>query len=159
MPNKPSDSDITVAVQPFDQIIDDLKPLLAGHWRELALHQDSIPLDPNFEGYRKANELGLSCMFAVRKSGDLIGYAVYFIAPHMHYRTHKWAVSDLFWLHPDHRRAGVGNALFDCIERELLALDVDVMHTTIKEHFPAAGSLLESRGHAMIERGYSKKLR
>ena len=159
MPNKLLASDVTIAVETYDQIIDDLKPLLTEHWRELALYQDEIPLDPDYDGYKRICDAGVTMVTSVRVAGALVGYAVYVLQPHMHYRGHRWAVSDLFWLHPDHRSMGLGNALFAFIEDALRERGVDVMHTTFKKHFPAAGMLLESRGHAMVELGYSKRLR
>jgi GNAT superfamily N-acetyltransferase len=95
----------------------------------------------------------------VRLEGKIIGYAVYFVRRNMHYRTHIWATADLFWVHPDHRSLGVGNALFAFVEAALTERGVNVMHTTIKEEHPAAGFLLTARGHDKIEAGYSKRLR
>jgi GNAT superfamily N-acetyltransferase len=140
-------------------LIDELKPLFAEHWRELALYQEDIPLDPDYDVYLALDKAGVLAPFIVRKDGAIIGYAVYLVRKHPHYRSHTWALADLFWVHPDHRNAGVGTLLFENVEAALAVKGVDVMHTTIKEAHPEAGFLLNMRGHVKVESGFSKRLR
>lgn len=152
-------NDLFFARESYDQIIADIKRLLPSHWQELALYKDDIPLDPDFDLYRKADAAGLCVIVAARTAdGELRGYALYFIKAHHHYQGHKWAVSDIFWLHPDDRNIGNGRLLFDTVEKELRAAGIDVMHTTLKVSHPAAKFLLESMGHTLVEYGLSKKI-
>lgn len=156
-----ADLNITIAEERVtEHLLDDLRVLFAEHWRELALYQDEILLEPEYESYKKMDEAGLLAPFIVRHSTEnwILGYAVYFVRRHIHYRNHIWAVSDLFWIHPDHRNAGIGNALFAFAEQSLRERGCAVIHTTIKKEHPAAGFLLQSRGHAKIEEGYSLRL-
>lgn len=143
----------------YAEIITDIKRLLPSHWQELALYKDDIPLDPDFELYSRAAAAGHAVIVAARAAtGELRGYAIYFTKKHHHYQNHQWAVSDIFWLHPDDRNIGNGRALFGCVEEELKKAGVDVIHTTLKVSHPAAKFLLESMGHTLVEYGLSKKL-
>lgn len=149
---------ITFARETYAQMIEDVKPMLAEHWRELALYQDDIPLDPDYEFYERAEAIGLIRAYTARKVGALIGYAVYLVRFHPHYRGHRWASADIVWMHPDYRRFGAGNALFDFIESDLTAEGPCVIHTTTKVAHPELSMLLLARGHEHVENGYSKRL-
>lgn len=146
------------AIEPFKGLIDEVKPLVERHWKELALYQDDVLLDPDYATYEAANEAGMSLAFTARIDGELIGYALYWVRPHMHYKTTLCAVSDLFWIAPEHRNFGVGSGMFAFIEDELKRRGVKIVHTTFKTAHPAAGKLLEMRGHTLVEYAYSKKL-
>jgi hypothetical protein len=148
----------TIAEEPFRSAIEEAIPLLKEHWEELARNKEDIPLDPDFTVYDTLERAGMLATFVVRKEGKMIGYAVYLVRRHPHYRQHVWAVSDLFWINPSHRDGRVGLALFSAVEKGLKARGVHVMHTSHKVDHPTPGVLLKRRGHAMIEHGYSKRL-
>jgi GNAT superfamily N-acetyltransferase len=149
---------LTVEIETYDQVIEEIKPLLARHWEEIAVYPD-IPLDPDFSFYKKGNDAGLLVIYTARMNGRLIGYAIYVVkAGHPHYMGAGWALSDIILVVPEHRNAGVATALYDLIEPDLKARGVAVMHTTAKTAHPMLAFFLESRGHAMIETGHSKRL-
>ncbi len=148
---------VSYAVEQFSDFIEEVKPLLTLHWRELNKNPD-IELNPDFSKYLRVEKFGGVVFYTVREEGKLVGYSCYFIAMHPHYIQAKWATSDLFWLHPDHRSQGIGSGFFAFMEEDLRSKGVNVMHTTTKKDNPAAGLLLEKRGHAMIELGFSKRL-
>ena len=152
-------SDLIVRRERYAEIIDDIKALLPSHWQELALYQDDVPLDPDFEMYRRVDDAGMLAIFAVRDERELVGYAIYFVKPHHHYMGHKWAVSDIYWMDPRYRRLGHGRKMFQGVEDGLRAMGVDVMHTTLKAEHPEPAFVLETLGHARIEFGYSKRLK
>jgi GNAT superfamily N-acetyltransferase len=157
---RPDYADICVRVETYDEIIDDIKALLPTHWKEIALYQDDIPLDPDYDMYKRVHASGMLVIYAVRRAitKELIGYALYFVRPHLHYAKHRWAISDIFWLAPQYRNFGVGTFLFGFIERDLKEHGVAVMHTTLKTAHPEASFVLENLGHTKIELGYSKRL-
>ncbi len=142
----------------FSTCIADARPLLEFHWRELARNRDRIPLDPRYESYITAEEKNQLCIGTVRDDGALVGYACYVVECNLHYGGYAWAVSDIFWLHPDYRGKGFGDRLFRFIEDRLRRRGVAVMHTTYKIEHPAAGRTLERLGHKPIEIGCSKFL-
>ena len=143
----------------YNDLVEDIKPLLIKHHKELALYQDSIPLNPNWDFYQKIDELGMIIAISARTvEGILKGYAVYISKEHPHYQRHCWGLSDLFWLDPDERNLGNGRNLFLTVEDELKKIGVSVMHTTLKVAHPVARYLLESMGHVLVEYGMSKKL-
>lgn len=143
----------------FRDVIEEAKPLLVEHHKELALYQDDIPLAPDYEFFARADDAGAAVVITGRTGdGKLVGYALYFVKEHHHYLGHRWGVSDLFWLAPELRHYGNGRAMFEKIETELKAAGVAVCHTTLKVSNPAAKFLLESMGHTLVEFGLSKRL-
>lgn len=149
---------ITYARESYAEIIEDIRPLLGEHYRELALFQDEIPLDPDFDKYRALNEAGAIVFYTARLNGALIGYAIYaVVARHLHYR-HRFAVNDICWIAPAHRNFGVGTGLFDFVEADLALEGPIVMMTETKEHAPALAALLLSRGHEKMGLVLAKRL-
>lgn len=146
------------AVETFHQIIGDIRPLLSRHWEEIANYKEDIPLEPDFDLYAAMSDAGLIRFISVRLDGNLIGYAIYFVKKrNLHYNA-SWAVSDIIWIAPEHRNAGVGNGLFDFTENYLRSQGVKVMQTMTKTGHPALAFLLKSRGHGIAEEIYAKVL-
>jgi hypothetical protein len=76
------------------------------HWKEIAVWQD-IPLEPHWEGYYALEKSGNMVVYTVRddqNNNKLVGYAVFFLRNHIHYKSHIWAANHLVWVHPDYRR-------------------------------------------------------
>jgi GNAT superfamily N-acetyltransferase len=147
------------AIEPYAQIIEDMKPMFAEHWRELALYQDSIPLDPDYEFYEAAANAGLLTFFSVRLDGALVGYAVFMgREKNPHYKTTRWMVSDILYIAPDHRHAGVGAGLIRFIEAVFTQRGIHVLHIGTKESSPDLATLLQRLGYERVEAVYGKKL-
>lgn len=94
---------ITCRVESLTERLDELKPLFQPHWEELALDQDKVPLDPQYDTYLARDELSEVLLVTARDNGRLIGYFIGFIAPGLHYKTCLTLVMDIFWIHPDYR--------------------------------------------------------
>ena len=147
------------ARESYATVVEDIKALLPAHWEELALYQDDIVLDPDFEIYEAIDKAGKLALYTVRTEDKrLVGYAIYFIRNHHHYKTAVWAVSDIALVEKAHRSMGLGNGLFDFLEKDLKGCGVDVIHTMTKVGHPELRMLLQSRGHEATEINMSKRL-
>ena len=149
---------VTYQTETLDTALEDMKPLLRRHWSEIARNQDVIALDPDYDAYHRLEAAGFLRVFTARKGSEMVGYALYFVKPHIHYRRDVWAVCDIVFIAPEHRgRAGIGLLRF--CESRLRALGVSVMHTTGKVEHPALAAVLGHLGHTRIEFGYAKLLK
>lgn len=108
---------VEVRVERYDDVIEEIKPLLEMHWHEIATFKEAIPLDPDYERYRVMDESGMAVIIAARRDGRLVGYSIMFFVHHMHYRSTLFAANDILFLHPDERRGRTGVALIRASER------------------------------------------
>lgn len=141
----------------YERAVDDVRPLLREHWQELATYED-VPLDPDFDSYRVVDAAGMLRVYTARLDGALVGYAIFFVRPHHHYRSTLWAISDIILVRREHRNLGLGDGLFGFVERDLAADGVKVMYTMAKLAHPELSFLLESRGHVKNEVIHAKRL-
>jgi GNAT superfamily N-acetyltransferase len=151
-------SDYTFQRERGSEIIDEVAPLLERHWDEIAWTKELSGVDVDRTVYAALEKAGALVCVTARCAGALVGYAVYFVRYHPHYRTVKWAVSDVYWLAPEHRGRSLGVRMFRYVEQVLQAEGVKVMHTTGKTAHPQARRLLEALGHTEIEWGFGKIL-
>jgi GNAT superfamily N-acetyltransferase len=145
---------ITCQVEPFPPFLEEVKPMLPLHWEELALNKDRVPLDPQYDVYLDRNARGEVLVVTVREDGVLVGYFVGFVAPGLHYRTCLTLTMDIFWVHPDHRGAGAGIALFKAVEAEARRRGIQRMFVGSKLHKDASW-LFERLGYEEVERYFS----
>ena len=81
--------------------LEELKVLLPIHYKELALNQEHVPLDPQYEIYLRREEAGEVIFTVIREAGEMIGYFIGFIAPGLHYKTCLTCTMDIFFIAQD----------------------------------------------------------
>jgi GNAT superfamily N-acetyltransferase len=137
----------------FAAIAKELPPLFEKHWREIALNQDKVPLDPDWARYYDYDLLGILQVLTVRFDGGLVGYLFVFVHPHLHYASTLWAQTDLYWINPAYRGRGV--SLFRLMEKRLRELKVQAVYVNMKLHFEAErgtiAKIFERLGYKPIE--------
>ena len=146
---------LTFATENLTERLPELKEFFPAHYRELALNQDCVPLDPQYEVYLERDARGEVLFIAARSSGQIVGYFVGFVAPGLHYRTCLTLTMDIFWIHPDHRGNRGGLRLFNAVEEEAKRRGVKRIFLGSKMH-KDVGWLFEKLGYMEVERYYSK---
>jgi len=146
---------ITYQVERFENVIDEVKPLLEAHYKEIALHQDKMQLNPDYKQYQGLQDLDILHIVTVRDEGILIGYFVSIIVPHLHYKDHVCANNDILFVAKEYRGSMIGIKMFKYAEKELKKLGVSVisLHTKVHADF---GTILERIGYEHVEQTYSK---
>lgn len=137
-------------------IWDEVAPLLARHWEEVAHYQD-IPLEPDREVYEGLEARGQLRCFTARDCGQLAGYAVFLVRPNMHYKSSLQAVQDVLFLAPEYRRGRVGISLLQFSEQRLAAEGVQAVYHHVKRT-TQVGRLLGRLGYELIDEVYGKRL-
>ena len=150
---------IRYQVEKFTDILDEVKPLLELHWKEIALNQDKIKLNPDWDSYRRLEEAGILQIVTARESGSnqLVGYSADFISRSLHYSDHTFAINDLVFIHPDYRVGRVALGLFAAVEEELKikCVSLHVLHMKVEHSFERLADYL---GYKKVEYNYSKYL-
>lgn len=143
------------AITTIKEILEEAKPLLQKHWQEIAHYKD-IPLDPDYDQYIKLEELGITRTFSARtKDGVLIGYAVFFVRPHIHYRSCIMAHQDVIFIHPERR--GIGFFFIAFCDEALRKEGIQVVSQHMKSKF-SFGPMLERIGYELMDLVYVRRL-
>lgn len=136
-------------------VIDEIKPLLEAHYREIAHFRD-IPLKPDYPRYAQAEERGTLRIFTARMDSRLVGYAIYFVTPSLHYSDSVQAHQDILFVHSDFRRSTVGLRLIRHADEALAGEGVQIIY----QHSKAAhsiGPVLERQGYELVDEIYAKR--
>jgi GNAT superfamily N-acetyltransferase len=149
---------ITYQDETYDSCIDEIKPLFFKHWEEIAGNKDVIALEPDFDKYKQIEENGMLRIFSARDDGDLIGYFICFVSPHIHYKSTIYAFNDIMYVKPSYRGSTVGyrlikNAMTDL--KENCAVDMLVIHMKVEHEFR---KLLNHLGFALAEENWQRLL-
>ena len=141
----------------LDTCLEDFKPLLEEHWKEIALYQDTISLKPDYDRYYKMEEQGFLRVFTARKFGAPVGYFVLLVDTHLHYVDNKFAICDIIFVTKQYRSSIVGYKLIKFAEKCLKEDGVDVIMINTKAHKPF-DRLLIGMGYHEVETLYGKGL-
>ena len=149
--------ELTIEQENIECFWTDAQPLLEAHWREISAHAD-IPLKVDLRVYGELEALNQLCIIAARTSGRLVGYAVFFVSPHPHYKSSLQAQEDVIYMHPALRGMGHGRELLDATERILRRRGCQMVHHHVKLAHPELGDLLALNGYRAVETIFSKRL-
>lgn len=136
--------------------IEELKDIIPAHYDELCVTKD-FPLAPDYEAYGRLYVAQMLKCITARDEDGLIGYAIFIVQPHLHYKTCKTAFEDIYFLKKEHRLGRTGIRLFQFAEEALRADGVDriIMHT--KVHLDNS-RLFEYLGYKHTDKLYTKIL-
>lgn len=149
---------IEYGVERLAECLEEIKPLLLDHYKEVAMYQDSIELNPDYDKYLSMDEAGLLHVVTARDDSRLVGYFISFVLPHIHYKDHKYAANDILFLDKEYRNAKAGVGLFSYAEDRLKEEGVSVMTIHMKTALPF-DSICEGLGYDYAERIYTKYIR
>lgn len=134
-----------------------LDELTKSHWGEIATNQEFLKLDLDHAKYVRLAETNSLVVVSAREGDAMIGYAVFVVSCHLHYKTVLMAMEDVHYIHPTYRGRGIGTGMIQEAERVLRARGVKILTMRVKlksDH----GELLEDLGFTPIERVYAKVL-
>ena len=135
----------------------EIQNLIKLHWQDIALNQDTIKLNPDWERYEEAEASGQLKIFTVREGKILVGYFVCLVTKSLHYKDHLFAHNDVLFLHPNYRKGLVGWRLIKFAEQCLKDDGVSLLLINTKTHKPF-DVLLQRLSYNHVENIYSKVL-
>lgn len=147
---------LTCQVESFMERLEEFKPLFPLHWEELALNQDKVALDPQYDIYAQREARGELLFVTMREFGVPVGYFIGFITPGLHYKSCLTCTMDIFYVAPKQRAIGLpGLKLFRFVERELKRRGVQRWFAGSKVKADAS-ALFERLDFERVEVYYSK---
>lgn len=130
--------------------------MFEAQWREVGENLEEIPLEPDFEKLLQLERIGMLASFTARTDeGELAGYALIVCAPHIFYKSHAFAFSQVIYIAPEHR--GRGSDLIVVIERELRGRGASKVFFMTKDSTDF-GRIFEALGYARSETSWGKLL-
>lgn len=139
-------------------VTDEFKAFLPIHYNELAVHQDAIPLDPDWTRYEAMNKAGILHIFAARtEDNQLIGYIIGTLSTGLHYKSTNTYINDIYYLSQEYRNSGIGIRMFKAFEKHLESLNVHRVVMLTKMHSDK-GKLFEYLGYGKTDEVYDKML-
>ena len=150
---------VTFQVETLADAEKGIAELIDAHWREVADHLEEIPLDVDWDLYRRMEQEGSLFILTVRDDGRLVGYVAHVVACLPHYRQTLVAKDDAHYLRPEYRKGGVGAKMILKTEQALAALGVKriLYHTKLRSDIDRT-RFFERLGYEPIERIVSKVL-
>lgn len=146
----------TYALESIESVWDEIQPLLEAHYVEIA-HYPDIALAPDYGRYRTAQRLNKLRIFTARVGGRLVGYAIFFLDHHHHYKESFQAQQDILFVLPDYRGSMVGARLIRYAEDLLREEEVQVvLHHCKAKH--DLGPLFERLGYELMDLIYVRRL-
>lgn len=94
---------LTFDIEDVEIVKDDITGLIELHYEELTAHRDVIELAPDFERYQQLEDMGKLAIFTVRDDDLLVGYSIFFVDAHIHYKNQLFANNDIIFLHKSYR--------------------------------------------------------
>jgi GNAT superfamily N-acetyltransferase len=136
--------------------VEELEKLFPLNYEELCVTKD-FPLAPDYDAYKRLAEAGMLRCITVRADEEVIGYAIFIIQPHLHYRTCKTAFEDIYFIRKEYRKGKIGIRLFQYAEQVLKGIGVQriIMHT--KVHLDHS-RLFEYLGYKWTDKLFTKIL-
>lgn len=149
---------VRIAEIPMTGRIDEIWALLAAHWDEVAKNKQVMVLKPDRERYEQLEKMGgLLCLAAIDPDGDIVGYSVCFIGPHIHYADLIVANNDVLFLREDLRPSSVGLRLIRETEKAARAKGARLMLWHAKEN-TALAKIMPRMGYGVQDIIFSKQL-
>jgi GNAT superfamily N-acetyltransferase len=128
------------------------------HYEEVA-HYKEFPVSPDYGRYNYMEDRDALRYYTVRDAGELVGYCVFIISPHLHFTDMLCAQQDFIFLKKEYRGKGLGKSFIKWCDDNLAQEDIDVVihHMKAKPGLDF-GPLLESMGYSLMDKIYTRKL-
>lgn len=148
---------LTFAIEAWPDVVEEMKPLFAEHWREIGVDHEAIPMDMDYEMYEKYHEIGYLKITTARAEGKLVGYCMALVCTHLHYKSTLFALGDLYYLDPEYRNGAAGVRMFMEHEKNMRACGAKKITTITKKHSDRS-AMFEGLGWVAQETVYTKVL-
>ena len=125
-----------IRIEKLEDCLEEMKPILKKHYKEVYLYADKIDLNPDYDSYYLCEKAGLLDTVIAREEGRIVGYFLSFIFKNPHYKDHYFAVNDIIYVEPTLRKTGVALDMVKFAEERLREKGVSVMTISMKANMP-----------------------
>ena len=145
---------ITFQKETFSEFLIEGKALVSKHHLEIYTGLDLTLFDVDFDAYSKIESAGKLEVYTARENGTLIGYTLWFISRHLHYKNSLTATSAAVFMNPKYRKGLQGYKLIKWSIEKLKSRQIQRILISVKPTLDF-GKLLERLGASYFEKTYS----
>ena len=114
---------MTFQTEPWAAVEADIIALAPEHWEMLALNKETIPLDVDWDLYRRNADDGILHVLSARAdNGELVGYYMSFVRTHPNYRSTLFGMIMSYFIRTTARTPTVGLEFLLALENEMKRL-------------------------------------
>ena len=148
---------VTFRRERLGPILREILPLLRKDWEENGIDRDRVPFALDLDRYLQYDLVGILQIVTARTaSGAMVGYVFAAVHPHIDHSGMGWALLTWYWLYPEYRGGGIGDAMIEALEHFLRDAHVSVVEAT--EKVTARHGLFARRGYNATDTVYRKML-
>ena len=132
----------------------ELSGLYQEHFEEVSATPE-LKLEPYYEMFDRLQDAGMLRVITCRVDGNLAGYIVFMVQPHMHYKSCMTAIEDAYFISKPYRKGRIGIKLFQYEEEVLKGIGVNRIIYGTKVHVDNS-RLFEYLGYRHTDKVYTK---
>lgn len=141
----------------FSKVVDEVVRHWPAHWNEIGVDRDKLDLAPDWDQLFSLEKINALHLVTARHEGELVGYFMFVLSPHLQHRSTLHATSVLYYLDPKWRKGFTAVMFFrfaseSLKERGVSRVIVDVPVESDKSR------LFERLGFTKIANSYAKFL-
>jgi len=136
--------------------LDQWKMIIKDHYDELSVTKE-YELEPDYEAYQKLWDSNGMRFISCKNDDKLIGYIIFFLAPHLHYKSCFTAFEDIYFLKKEYRKGRVGLKMFQFAEKILKEQGINRVIYNTKVHSDNS-RLFEYLGYKFVDKVFTKLL-
>lgn len=133
--------------------------ILSDHWKALSNNPDTIILKPDVQKYKDLQKSGVLFNIVGYEDNIMVGYAIVFITPHIHYSDDKFAMVDVIYADPLYRNSRLGLTLINQVEDMCRKEEVSVLTYHTKPTHATIEKILYRKGFSHFENIIGKLLK
>jgi GNAT superfamily N-acetyltransferase len=114
-------------------ILREILPMLRKDWEENGIDRDQVPFSLDIDRYLSYDLVGvLQIVTARTAAGSMVGYVFAAVHPHIDHSGMGWALLTWYWIYPEYRGGGIGQAMVEAMIAFLRSARVAVVEATEK---------------------------
>lgn len=145
---------ITFQHEPVMPFLSENMDVLRKHYEEIAERTDVIELNPNIPLYEELYSNGKLEVHVARDDGKCIGYHLWIVSLHLHYKKSLTAHSDVLFILPEYRKGMFGAKFIKWSLEEIKKRKPQRILFHVKPSLNY-GPILERMGAHIFETAYS----
>lgn len=149
---------INFAVELYsDALIQEMMPLWQDHHKEIQQIR-GVKLEPQLLMYQCLATAGILRIYTARNETlALVGYQVFTITDHPHFKGTKQAMMDILYLSPESRLGWMGYQFMRYVDNELKLEGVHLMFRSISARHDF-GTVLERLGYELVDLNFMRRV-